>query len=82
MLRGVGVGEEKWRQDGTCTPEGQLGRGGVPMGGEAHSPRVDQGGWGETLRGLEDWRGMRLVFPLPTWAPGSLLESQAWSSIL
>ena len=58
------------------------GRGEVPTPGEAHWPQGYQRGWGETLGGWEDWRGTQLVFPLPTWALGSLLGSQAWSSVL
>ena len=58
------------------------GREGVPMPREAHSLQGDQQGWGETLRGSEDWKGAQLAFPLLTWAPGSLLGSRAWSSTL
>ena len=61
-------GEEKWRREGTGAPEGQLGEGKV-----SHTRRGKLGNHWEG-RGS---KGSVARFPLPTWAPGSLLRSRA-----
>ena len=62
-------GEEKWRLDRTGAPEGWLGEG---RGSYA---------W-RTLRGMEKQEAACLVFPLPSWTPGRLLDSQPEFSTL
>ena len=58
-------GEEKWRKNGTGTPEGWLG--------EEKGSHAQKGGHWEG-RGS---KGSVAKFPLPTWAPRNLLRSWA-----
>ena len=64
-------GEEKWRQDGTGAPEGWLG--------EEKRSHTRRGKLGNHWEGRETKESVAR-FPLPTWAPRSLLRSWAWSS--
>ena len=59
-------GEEKWRRDGTGTSEGRLGEG---KGSHARRGKLGDHWEGRGSKGSVD------RFPLPTWAPGSLLRS-------
>ena len=61
-------GEEKWRWDGTGVPEGRLG--------EGKGSHAGRGKLGDHWEGRGS-KGRVVRFPLPTWAPGSLLRSQA-----
>ena len=63
-----GEGEGKRRWDGTGTAEGQLGerKGSHTRRGKLGDHQEDKGAKGSVAR-----------FPLPTWAPGSLLRSWA-----
>ena len=60
--------EEKWRPDGTGTPEGRLGegKGSHARRGKLGNHREGRGSKGSVAR-----------FPLPTWAPRNLLRSRA-----
>ena len=58
-------GEEKWKQDGTGTPEGQLGEG---EGKGSHSQRGMVGG---TIGRAEDQKGVWPGFPCPLGPPGT-----------
>ena len=65
--RGV-RGEEKWRRDGTGTPEGWLK--------EGRGSHAQRGKLGDHWEGRGS-KGSMARFPLPTWAPRSLLRSRA-----
>ena len=60
-------GKEKWRWDSTGAPEGPLGegKGSHPRRGELEDHWEGRGSKGGVAR-----------FPLPTWAPRTLLRSQ------
>ena len=55
---------------GSVPQRGGWGEGGVPMPRGSHPWWGEQRGRGGTLGRLEDWKGMRPAFPLPTWALG------------
>ena len=61
-------GEEKWRWDRTGVPEGKLGDG--------KGSHAQRGKLGDHWEGRGSKGSMARV-PLPTWAPRSLLRSQA-----
>ena len=61
-------GEEKWRWDGTGTPEGQLG--------EVKGSQARRGKLGNQWEGRGS-KGSVARFLLPTWAPRNLLRSWA-----
>ena len=63
---GGGRGEEKWRWDRTGAPEGRLG--------EGKGSYTRRGKLGDHWEDRES-EGRVARFPLPTWAPGSLLRS-------
>ena len=60
--------EEKWRQDRTGAPEGQRG--------EGKGSHARRGKLGDHWEGRGS-KGSVVRFPLPTWAPRSLLRSWA-----
>ena len=61
-------GEEKWKQDGTGVPDGQLGEG---KGSHARRGKLGNHWEGRVSKGSV------ARFPLPTWASRNLLRSQA-----
>ena len=65
---GVVKGEEKWRRDGTGASEGWLweGKGSHARRGKLGNHWEGRGSKGSVAR-----------FTMPTWAPGSLLKTQA-----
>ena len=76
-LGGEGGGKEKWREEGTGTPEGWLGE-----GRGSHDQRVPPTVWGSVrpgrdLQGIRGSEGMQLASPPTAQAPVSLLGSQA-----
>ena len=64
-------GAEKWRLEGTGAPEGRLG--------EGKGSHAQRGKLGDHWEG-RGWKGSVARFLLPSWAPGNLLRSRAWSS--
>ena len=61
-------GEQKWRREGTGTPEGRLV--------EGKGSHAQRGKLGNRWEGRGSKEGVAR-FPLPTWAPRSLLRSRA-----